>query len=130
MNKILIPTSEDVEGNGEFIAKILKRKSFGWALIPRRRPGKEFLDQNVKKTVKHGGGSVNVWGCITPCGVRHLHCVVGNMNAGQYCKILTESLLGTLGDYEMVIGDIIFQQDNNPKHTARKTKAWFAKHHV
>jgi len=41
------------------------------------------------------------------------------MNAGQYCKILIESLLGTLGDYEMDIGDIIFQQDAN------KTKAWF-----
>jgi hypothetical protein len=96
----------------------------------RRRPGEEFLDRNVKKTVKHGGGSVNVWGCITPGGVGCLHCVVGNMNADQYCKILTESLLGTLGDYDMDIGDIIFQQDNDPKHTANKTKAWFAEHHI
>ena len=30
----------------------------------RRRPGEEFLDRNVKKVVKHGGGSLMVWGCI------------------------------------------------------------------
>ena len=31
----------------------------------RRRPGEELLPRNVKKVVKHGGGSVMVWGCIT-----------------------------------------------------------------
>jgi hypothetical protein len=36
----------------------------------RRRPGEEFLDRNVKKTVKHGGGSLMVWGCITWKGCR------------------------------------------------------------
>jgi hypothetical protein len=51
MNKILIPTSEDVEGNGEFIAKIPKRKSFGWALIPGfcNSVHKESLDMATSK---------------------------------------------------------------------------------
>ena len=34
INKFWVPTSGGVEGNCEFIAKIPKRKSFGWALIP------------------------------------------------------------------------------------------------
>lgn len=36
----------------------------------RRRPGEEYLDRNVKSTVKHGGGRIMVWGCITPWGHR------------------------------------------------------------
>jgi hypothetical protein len=51
MNKILIPTSGDVEGNGEFIAKIPKRKFFGWALIPNRRDVEVYLDSDVLKKI-------------------------------------------------------------------------------
>ena len=65
----------------------------------RTRPGEEYLDRNMKQTVKHGGGNVMVWGCITPNGTGRLHRVEGHMNAIQYCNILSESLLGTITDY-------------------------------
>jgi hypothetical protein len=56
MKKILIPTSEDVEGNGEFIAKIPKRKSFGWALIPHLLHNQQMSDMwpPVVPEVEHG----------------------------------------------------------------------------
>ena len=30
-----------------------------------RRPCNALLDRNLKKTVKHAGGSLMVWGCFT-----------------------------------------------------------------
>ena len=88
----------------------------------RRRPGEEFLDRNVKKVVKHGGGSLMVWGCITPQGPGRLHRIEGRMNAVQYCEILTESFLGTLADQRLSPDNVIFQQDNDPKHTLRQAQ--------
>ena len=66
-----------------------------------RRVGEECLLRNVKKRVKHGGGSLMVWGCITPWGVGRLHRIKGNMDSKQYCSILEQSLLGTLHDYSL-----------------------------
>jgi hypothetical protein len=56
----------------------------------RRRPHEELEPRNVKKTVKHGGGSVMVWGCLTEHGPGRLHRVDGIMDAKQYCRILEE----------------------------------------
>ena len=49
-------------------------------LYCRRRPGEEFLPQNIQKTVKHGGGSLQVWGCLTWNGTGHLHRINGHMD--------------------------------------------------
>lgn len=87
-----------------------------------RRQGEEFLARNVKKIVKHGGGSLMVWGCITRDGPGRLHWVEGRMNAHQYCAILSESLLGTIADRDLDPRYIIFQQDNDLKHTFRLAK--------
>lgn len=91
----------------------------------RRRQGEEYLDRNIKKTVKHGGGSLMVWGWTG-----RLHRVKGTMNASQYCNILTESLLGSLADRNMHPESIVFQQDNDPKHTSRKAWEWFDEHGI
>lgn len=80
----------------------------------RRRPGEELLPRNVKKTVKHGGGNVMVCGCLTEHGPGRLHRVDGRMDAAQYCRILQESLLGTLSDYSLDPSNIVFQQDGDP----------------
>ena len=96
----------------------------------RRRPGEEFLDRNVKKVVKHWGGSLMVWGCITPQEPGRLHRIEGRMNAVQYCEILTESFLGILADQGLSPDDVIFQQDNDPKHTSRRAQEWFEENRV
>ena len=96
----------------------------------RRRPGEELLPRNVKKTVKHGGGSLQVWGCLTWDGAGRLHRVDGRMNAIQYCDILKESLLGTLEDYSTDSSDIILVQDNDPKHTSKLATKWFEDHDI
>ncbi len=50
----------------------------------QRRPGEELLEQNVKKTVKHRGSSLQIWGCIGPNGLGWLNRVEGRMNVKQY----------------------------------------------
>lgn len=96
----------------------------------RRRVGEEFLRRNVKQRVKHGGGSLMVWGCITSRGVGRLHRIKGNMDSKQYCSILEQSLLGTLQDYSIPRDHFIFQHDNDRKHTARLTKKWLHDHNI
>ena len=39
---------------------------------------------HVKPTVKHGGGSIMVWGCMTPEGVGYLCRIDGGLNAELY----------------------------------------------
>ena len=44
------------------------------------------------------------------------------MDGELYRKIIMGELMDTLTWYGLEKGDVIFQQDNHPKHTARKTK--------
>lgn len=92
----------------------------------RRGPGEEFWEQNVTKEMKNGGGHIMVWGCITSRGFGRLHLVEGNMDKTQYVHILEESLLGTLQDHFIPEDEVIFQQDNDRKHTAKLTQEWLA----
>ena len=96
----------------------------------RRRVGEENLDRNVIKDVKHGGGNLMVWGCITSRGVGRLHRINGIMNAQKYCDILETSLLGTLSDHGIRRRRSFFQQDNDRKHTSRLAVKWFEAHHI
>lgn len=57
-----------------------------------RRKGEEYLPKNTKKSVKHGGGSVMVWGCVSASGVGDLHFIKGNMDKYQYLDILKSHL--------------------------------------
>jgi hypothetical protein len=90
-----------------------------------RRSGEAYNERYTKKIVKHGGGNIMVWGCITPHGVGRLHRVTGRMDATQYVEILNKSFLGTLKDYGIKRKDVYFQQDNDPKHTSKTAKLWF-----
>lgn len=88
-----------------------------------RRPNTEFQARHVRPTVKHGGGSVLVWGCMSWNGVGNLTFIDGIMNAEKYVDILRHNLKSSAE--KLGIKDtFLFQQDNDPKHTANKTKEW------
>lgn len=91
----------------------------------RRRVNERFLARNVQKTVKHGGGGIMVWGCITSQGPGRLVRIDGIMNAVQYINILKKGLLDTLKDYNLDVGEFWFQQDGDPKHTSGRAMDWF-----
>ena len=66
-----------------------------------------------------------VWGCFSFFGVGNIVRIYGTMDGDLYRQILTEDLLGTLRWHRINKRDIIFQQDNDSKHTATETKEWF-----
>lgn len=47
---------------------------------------------HIKQTVKHGGGSIMVWGCISKNGVGPLVRIDGIMRKEEYLAILQQNL--------------------------------------
>ena len=74
------------------------------------------------RTVKHGGGNIMVWECISGYGICPIHCITDTMTATVYRDILSTVML-SYAECEMPIS-WTFQHDNNPKHAARLVKTW------
>ena len=54
----------------------------------------------------------------------------GGMDAELYTNILNDELQQTVQYFWMQLENIIFQHDNDPKHTSRKAQKWLEAHHV
>jgi transposase len=93
-----------------------------------KKAGEGLSDRLVEGTKKFGGGSLMMWGCMMWDGVGYACKIDGRMDADLYVKILEEDLQASLEHYDKNAEDIIFQQDNDPKHTSKKAKAWFNDH--
>jgi len=80
---------------------------------------------HIEETVKHGGGSLMFWGCMTSKGLGY-GCQIydGTMKAVDYIHILDTTLKDSLEYYGYGSDDFIFQHDNDRKHTATATKAY------
>ena len=57
---------------------------------------KEFSARAVKQTVKHGGGSLKLWSCLTAKGVGSLYKIEQTLNVVRYLGLLQEELYITL----------------------------------
>ncbi len=73
-------------------------------------------DKCVLPIVKHGGGSVMVWSCMSAAGTGELQFIEGTMNTNMYCDILKQSMIPSLWRLGR---RAVFQHDNNPKHTSK-----------
>ncbi|KIK95655.1 hypothetical protein PAXRUDRAFT_76909, partial [Paxillus rubicundulus Ve08.2h10] len=72
-----------------------------------KKRGGGLTSREVKCTVKFGGGSLMVLGCIGWNG---------------YVAIFEGGLLQSMEDSRIPTDEVIFQQDNDPKHTSRRAQ--------
>lgn len=96
------------------------------AQFVRRPIGKRMaLDPRyTKTTVKHGGGSIMVWGCMSTAGTGGIHLIKGTMDSKMYIQIIKKHVKASAAKLGMG-RRFIFQQDNDSKHTAGITRKFF-----
>lgn len=88
----------------------------------RRNAQEKMMPDCVVPTVKHGGGSVMVWGCFSSQGTGDLIKIEGIMKKEQYKNILEQNAVPS---GLRLIGDgFIFQQDNDPKHSSKLCRGY------
>jgi hypothetical protein len=90
-----------------------------------KRVGEPLSDRTTTPSVKHGGGSVMVWGCMGWNGVGMLIEVEDIIDAKQYVEILDGGVLESMEKLGLDRHTFYFQQDNNPKHTSGKPSEFF-----
>ena len=71
-----------------------------------------------------------MWGCMSAKGIGYATRIDGRMDSQLYVEILEDEFLKTLEHYDFDKDDIIFQQDNDPKHTSRLAQSWFNNHGI
>ncbi|XP_061665544.1 protein FRA10AC1 isoform X2 [Syngnathoides biaculeatus] len=62
-------------------------------------------------------------------GKGRLHCIQERMTAAMFCEILGNNLFPSVGALKTGRG-WVFRNDDDPKHTPRKTKEWLRKKHI
>ena len=93
----------------------------------RRRACDDMKKKHLAPTVKHGGGSVMVWGCFHGSGVGVLKRVEGTIDSEAYRQILIHQAMPELKkliSQEPTHVRWIFQQDNAKPHTAKIVKQY------
>ncbi|KAI1003599.1 hypothetical protein K3495_g4608 [Podosphaera aphanis] len=94
-----------------------------------RKPQPGLAGRGIVPTLKFEGGNIMIWGCMAWSGPGAMVQVVGKMNAQQYISILQENLTLCMEAASLLedmppADQLIFQQDNDPKHTARATTSF------
>ena len=82
-----------------------------------------FARRMVKVRVKHSK-YVMIWGCFSYSGVGKLVVIRDKLTADKFIDIINDNLLPSACDMG-IQSDFLLQLDNDPKHTAKATKAYF-----
>ncbi|KAG8828676.1 hypothetical protein FRC19_000063 [Serendipita sp. 401] len=66
-----------------------------------------------------------IWGYMLWEGVGYACKIDGRIDGDLYINILEDELQATLEYYGKTQENVIFQQDNDAKHTSKKAQQWF-----
>jgi len=92
-----------------------------WSWI---RDGQKLQPHQVNQTVKHGGGNIKIWGCMTAYGAGYMCQIHSTLTKELYQEILEDKLFKTIDHFHLNPSSVIFQHDNDPKHTAKTVTNW------
>ena len=66
-----------------------------------------------------------VWVCMSWDGIGYACKIDGRMDGDLCIQILEGELMLSIEHLGQTPSQVIFQQDNDPKHTCKKAKEWF-----
>ena len=96
----------------------------------RRAKGDRYNPKKLVSTVKHGGGVVMAWGCLSIHGVGPLYRLKETMTGKIYHQILSKKAIPHVFELIRNHRDVrpwVFVQDNDPKHGAKVNKNYLKK---
>ena len=67
-----------------------------------RRAGEQYNNECLQTTLKHGGGSLRVWNCISVNGIEDLVGTSGVHNAEKYKEILIHHTVDEMIDWRQI----------------------------
>jgi DDE superfamily endonuclease/Transposase len=92
----------------------------------RKRNNEPYRDDTIQGTVKGGGGSLMVWGCVGNNVTGSLVKIEGIMTQQVYKDILQNAALPSGGKIYSS-ENWIFQEDNDPKHSSKLCRSFLEK---
>lgn len=103
----------------------LKKEFFGHSQqrYVWRKTGAAFHEKKILPTVKHGGGSIMLQGCVAARGAGNTAQVQGGMDSTKCQQILEAKIQPTKKKQKMLKlkRGRLLQQDDDPKHTSKST---------
>ncbi|KAI4873949.1 hypothetical protein NFI96_010170 [Prochilodus magdalenae] len=94
-----------------------------------RKKNTALQEKHLLPTVKFGGGSIMLWGCVASTGTGNLVKVEGRMDSNQYQQILETNVQESVTKLKLRRG-WIFQQDNDTKHCSKSTNAFMQRNNA
>eukprot|EP00033_Pygsuia_biforma_P005253 GCRY01005782.1.p1 GENE.GCRY01005782.1~~GCRY01005782.1.p1 ORF type:complete len:123 (+),score=10.93 GCRY01005782.1:479-847(+) len=92
----------------------------------QRRASEENSDNCVCQTVKHGGGKIMVWGCFSREGLGNTERVDHRLDSDTNIDLCRTNMKASFHKIfgSSVLRGKLFQQDNAPRYTSKKTMDW------
>ncbi|GFW22307.1 uncharacterized protein TNCV_1430611 [Trichonephila clavipes] len=123
-------SSCNVSVSAQTVRNVLHRTGLK-SISPRKKPYISEVNRKrrLEFAMKYKNKPMDFWkkGCVAHNGAGNLAFIVNKMNALAYIDVLRHNLLDSAKKLIME-NTFIFQQHNDPKHTAIATKTWLLYH--